>query len=268
MGTKKSAGFTIIETMLFLGISGLLIVTFIAGAGASINVQRYRDATETLKSVIQQQYADLTSVQNARDNNWSCGTTALPSNSGSVVQDRGQSECLLLGKYVRIEDDKISIYRVLGYQLASAAAGDINSLKNNYALNVSRVETDSSTLEWGTEIASPVKFNGASITNPPASRKVGILVIRSPDSGRIYTFSNEGNAVPDDENINPVSLSSMLVAGNTIPGQGKILLCVDSTGLLANDDRAVYIGSFAAGASAVELRTNDYMLSESTGDAC
>ncbi len=268
MGTHKLAGFTIIETMLFLGISGALIVAFIGGAAASINIQRYRDATETLKSVLQQQYADLTSVQNSRDDSWSCGATAAPSKSGPTSEYRGQSECTLLGKYVRIEDDAISIYKVIGFEKPGGDLNDIESLKNNYTLNVSKDEVETSDLEWDTQIGFPTRFNDSSVTDPGSNRKVGLLIIRSPDSGLIYTFNNEGGDVPDDAEINGTALSEMLIAGDSIPGQGKVLLCVNPNGLLATSDRGILINKFATGSSAVEIRTNDYMESEETGDKC
>ncbi|MDB5180635.1 MAG: hypothetical protein JWO54_393 [Candidatus Saccharibacteria bacterium] len=265
----KPAGFTIVETMLFLGISSVLIVALIASTGASVNIQRYRDAAETFKSVIQQQYADLTSVQNGRGDNWSCGSTAIPNTSGINADNRGQSNCILLGKYVRLEGEKISIYRVVGYKSsATSQPNDIKSLKNNYLLNVSGAEVDKSTQEWGAEIAYPRTINGSPNPAPITPRKMGILIVRSPDSGQIYTFTNAGTDVPDDLNIGPATFNSMLVAEPSTPGQGEQLICLSSGGFLEDDDRAVYISSFAATSSAIELRTNDYLSSIGSSTRC
>jgi type II secretory pathway pseudopilin PulG len=261
MGVRTLAGFTIIETMLFLGISGLLIVSLIAGTGASLNVQRYNDAVETFKSVLQQQYADLSNVQNDRDSNWSCESNAVPSTTGSTPTSRGQSDCILVGKYMRIEDNKISTYQVVGNQKSSptTSSNDILSLKNNYVLSVSRVNVDNSTLEWGTQIAYPATDGGSPYYKPTNPRKMSILFVRSPDSGQIYTLTNSDDLVPDDVNISSASLASMLVSGAGIPGQGSRLVCVDSGGLLNNGNRGIRIRSFAATASAIETVSNEYL---------
>jgi len=254
MGNIKQAGFTIIETMLFLGVSSLLIVLLIAGTGASINTQRYQDAAETFKLMLQQQYADVASVQNSRDDSWSCGASARPTNTGTVQDNRGQSKCVLLGKYVRLQDEKISIYRVVAYpRIATVQANDIDSLKANYTLNVSSDGVDMSTMEWGTKIAYP-KTGGGTI--PLAVRKMGILIVRSPDSGQVYTFTNRDSDVPNDGSINSASLTSMLVAGDSIPGQGERTICINSGGMFTTDDRSVRLVTYAASSGAVELQTN------------
>lgn len=270
MGTNKLAGFTIIETMLFLGISSFLIVALIASTGNSINIQRYNDAVETFKSVLQQQYSDVTSVQNSRNDNWSCGSTASPTTTSTVKDNRGQSSCSLVGKYIRIEDDKLSIYRVVAYENATTAnlANDIISLKDNYVLNVSQDDVDISTMEWGTRISYPITQGGAPYSMPQNPRKMGILIVRSPDSGQIYTFTNGDNDVPNDSSIGSANLESMLVAGSTIPGQSSRLICVNSSGLLANNDRAIQLGAFASGSSAVEMQTNDYLISQASAYKC
>jgi type II secretory pathway pseudopilin PulG len=252
MGNNRRAGFTIIETMLFLGVSSLLIVLLLTGTGAAINTQRYQDASESLKSLLQQQYADVNSVENSRDNTWSCGTSASPSNSGSTADNRGQSKCILLGKYVRLENEKISVYKVVAYQKATTVqANDIESLKANYNLNIAKDNVDKSTMEWGTQIAHPVNSGVA-----PNPRKVGILIIRSPDSGQIYTFTNSDSDVPADGTVGSVSLANMLIAGNSLPGQGARLICIDSGGMFATNDRGVYLLTYAASSGAVELQTN------------
>ena len=53
MKRVASRGFTIIEVMLFLAITGLLAVGVLATVGNSINVQRYRDAVVTLQTEVQ-----------------------------------------------------------------------------------------------------------------------------------------------------------------------------------------------------------------------
>ncbi|MES2631121.1 MAG: hypothetical protein V4611_04125 [Patescibacteria group bacterium] len=271
MGTHRLAGFTIIETMLFLAISGLLIVALIAGTGASLNIQRYRDATESFKSVLQQQYADIISVQNDRDNTWSCGGTAIPDSDAVTPQDRGQSDCMLIGKYVRVDSNEISIYRIIGYGSSSAGgADDIAALKSDYLLNVSGVdepEVDESELEWGTKIAWPaITETGAVHPAAGTPRTLGVLVLRSPSSGQIYTFTS--NDIPAKDAIGSLTFANMIVAGNAVPGQGAQLICIDSDGLYDGGDRAIYLSGYASGTSAVELRTNDYMQEQGILSRC
>lgn len=259
MGTHKFAGFTIIETMLFLGISSVLIVALIASTGNSVNIQRYRDSAESFKQVLQQQYADVISTQNGRTANWTCDSSAKATQTGSPGEGVGQSDCMLIGKYVRVENSQISIYRVLAYKNAPALGNDVSSLDNSYTLNISPTEQDNSTLEWGSQITWPVRVNNAANPQPQSPRRFGMLVVRSPDSGQVYTFTASDSDVPDVANIGPATFKNMIASGNTIPGQGAQTLCIDSGGFLSNNDRAVYIDSFASRSSAVELRTNDFM---------
>ena len=46
-------GFTIIEMMLFLAVSGAMAAGIMVGVGATVNAQRYRDATHSLVSFFQ-----------------------------------------------------------------------------------------------------------------------------------------------------------------------------------------------------------------------
>jgi len=267
MGNHKRAGFTIIETTLFLGISSFLIVALIASTGNSVNIQRYNDAVQTFKATLQQQYADVASVQNARDNNWTCDSGTLPTKTGTVSDNRGQSKCILVGKYVRLENEKISIYKVVAYDKDTfSRSDDVLSLKNNYRLSVLRDagDVEQTTLEWGAKISYPRTQGGAANTafaKPQNPRKLGMLVIRSPDSGQIYTFSNSDDEVPDDANINPAELAKVIVAGGFTSGeaQGARWICINSDGLLVNNSTAIQINAYASSASAIETQTNEFM---------
>ncbi len=207
MGTQLTRGFTILETILFLAITGLMVVTMIAITGASINIQRYTDAAETFKSQLQDQYSDVTSVQNSRDSTWSCDATARPVESGN--EQRGQSGCMLVGRYVRIEGSDITLYNVLARQTSQSQTGnDVERMKNSFIFNVDTTAIENKTMEWGTSLAWPSAGTGSQ--SPTTPRSLGILILRSPLSGQIYTFTSSTVATPKDT-TGPTTLGDMIV---------------------------------------------------------
>lgn len=274
MGTRASLGFTVIETVLFLGITGLLVLGVLIGVGNNVNEQRYRDAAETFKSVVQSQYASVTNVQNGRSSQYVCNSVAGVVDA-PVGQQPGQSSCFIIGKYVRIEKGEIDSYTIL----ATARTGvtptdtrDITLLKEAYTINLSRAEVESKEMEWGTEIATPVP-TGSPASTATTPRSIGLLIIRSPDSGQVYTFVS--NTVPtksDIESLNPLTppkfLSDMLITGKTTPGQAEQIVCVESSGLFTNRQMALYIAPYASGSSAIELVSNDTLTDRGAGVSC
>lgn len=252
MGARISSGFTIIETMLFLAVTGLLIMGALIGTGTALSNQRYRDSVETFKNLVQAQYAELNSIKNDRSDAWACGASAKP-----VAGDeyRGQSDCLIVGRYMVINEGDISIFNVLAREkaVATTKSPDIEVLKDNYTYNVAD-GVENRTMEWGTKIAWPSAGTGS--RTPTTPRTIGVLFMRSPDSGRVYTFSND--TVPlEAEAINSATFTSMMTEGDAIPGQGQRTMCVASSGGILGGDRAVFIGSSASTASAVEVRSNE-----------
>jgi len=249
MGAHRQQGFTIIETMLVLAITGMLVAGVFVGIGTSINVQRYRDSVQTFKNVLQTQYAEITSVRSDRNDQWSCNAQAATSDTGATA--RGQSDCVLLGRLVTVNAADITVYSVVGLErINPTTADDITSLRTNYTLNVSTVEVDRSSLEWGAAIAWPSTGSGS--RDPTTPRSLSILFIRSPDSGQVYTFTS--NDAPDTPG--PQSLAVMVVAGNQVPGQGQRTVCITSNDLLVNDDHSVFIAGFASVPNAIEATTN------------
>lgn len=248
MGTHLKAGFTIIETTLVLGITGALVIGIFMGVGTQINVQRYRDSVESFKNLLQEQYSELASIRNDRANSWSCNGSAQTSQASPEV--RGQSDCVMLGRLLTVQSKNIKQYTVLGSESLTPTAGlnDIASLRNNYTLNVSSVVVEEDVLEWNASAANPAPSGNST------PRDLSILFIRSPDSGQIYTFTSNTVAVTPG----PVSLRNMLIAGNTVPGQGQQTICVNANNPLINDSLGVYMASYAAGPSAFEIRSNEY----------
>jgi len=258
MGSSNKNGFTLIETMLFLAITGALVVAVLIGTGASINVQRYRDSVTSLKSLIQKQYSDVLNVQNQlTPTNISCGSDAIVGTTGTVVP-RGQSDCVIMGKYITINGSDVTTSTVIGHTNGAATSdlSDINLIKS-YNLSTLDSSTETSQLEWGTQIAWPKSGSGAK--DPQTPRSIAILVIRSPQNGQNYTFTGDDITVP---------LKSLIVAGASNPGQGQRTVCLASSGLTNNNDMAISIGAYAASSSDIESRSNSVNLSLGVDSQC
>lgn len=261
MGTQSTRGFTIIETMLFLAISGVLIVAMIAGTGASINIQRYRDAVETFKAMLQEQYSELSSVHNDRDNSWSCNDQAQTEQDAGQV--RGQSGCMLMGRYLAIDASTITTHSIVGVQTSSSTSGtDIDKLRTNYQLAPSTLSSETLTMEWATQIAWPSVNSGVTRALPTTPRTIAILFLRSPDSGQIFTFTSDNAPIQPS----PQNLVSMIVAGRTTPGQAEQTICIDSNGLFVTSESSVFINAYATGPTSIETRSNDFIQSLQPGD--
>lgn len=189
MGTNKRAGFTVIEVMLFLAVTGLLAASVLVGSGIAINQQRYRDSVSSLQSYIQQQYSKVTSVANDRDQNWTCDSngnvTAAP--NVSAGEPRGTTNCVILGRFITVDASgtNLTTSNVVGYEIPNATtqASDIAEIANNYKLGISPIDQDAQVVSWGAQIVKP------KTTTP---QPLSILIVRSPLSGSIVTFTQDG----------------------------------------------------------------------------
>ena len=59
-GARRASGFTIIEVMLSLAISGMVLVGALLGVSSTISRNRYRDVVESTAALLRNQY-DLVS---------------------------------------------------------------------------------------------------------------------------------------------------------------------------------------------------------------
>lgn len=248
-----SQGFTIVETMLVLAVTGVLIATLLVGVGTTIHVQRYQDAVVSLKSLLQSQYSMVDDVTNDRTGSWSCSASAVPVQAQNGTSP-GQSDCVLLGRYVSIVDGDVHTASIVGYETATTAGvDDVATIKGNYTLGISPSSVETSTLEWGSKIAWPSSGSGAK--SPTSPRALSMLIVRSPDSGTSYTFTSD--TVYDVATVNSTNLKDMMITStSSVPGQLERTLCVDPDGVAVPDVMAVYIGQAASGPSAIETRTN------------
>lgn len=95
-------GFTIIETMLFLALTGLMLVGAMVGIGTNLTHSRYRDSVEDVAAMIRSQYDQVSRVQiNKRDDAGVCDIIAGDKTYSIKDQDlnkgRGRSNCDVYG---------------------------------------------------------------------------------------------------------------------------------------------------------------------------
>lgn len=230
MKTQVSKGFTIIEVMLFLAITGALAVGILVGSGAAIGQQRYRDSVNSLKGFLQDQYSEITSVVNGDQDKPVC-----TQNGDTVTLDitkqqaRGTSDCLLMGRFILIEPTKLTAYNVIGQPHEDTAGSDDTAALKTYALTFTDPETED--VSWGAKIVKPKTLEGMTTS---------VLIVRSPLSGAILTYIQDGDQKP----------ATLLNNTNMVQKD----FCVDSQGLSAMGHRlAVRIRAAATGQSGVEI---------------
>lgn len=258
MSTSRNTGFTIIETMLFLGISGLLVVALLVGTGASINTQRYRDSVNTFMSFLQQQYTEVNNVSNERGGDWSCGSDGAKAKQGDgLVVPRGQSDCFIAGKLITVnKDGVITTLPVTGLQTGTAEGSDISKLLSNYLFGLSTVGEQKTSLEWDAKLSWPVEGAGDNSKAAGTPRAIWILIVRSPDSGSTYTFTYDPSVDGDTpiENMTSDFIKTQIIKPDS--SQMSRTICVDSaSGIPPGNKLAVYINANASNGSAIETRS-------------
>ena len=231
MRTQRKSGFTIIEVMLFLAITGALTVAILVGSGVAIGQQRYRDSVNSFKGLIQEQYSQIANVVNSDDRNALCSR----SGSGLIFNDeapqaRGTSNCLIIGRFLLIDGTTTSVYNVVGEPPLSSS-GDDTTVLSQYSLALRSEETQQ--VSWGARIVAPGS-NVDSLTS--------VLIVRSPVSGAVITYILDGD--------HRLSITEMLASDNMQQKE----FCIDSDGGSAMANRlAVRINARAANQSAIEI---------------
>ncbi|MBO4855288.1 hypothetical protein J5500_02690 [Candidatus Saccharibacteria bacterium] len=213
-------GFTIIETMLFLALTGLMLVGALIGIGSNLARQRYKDSVQDIVTMIRNQYDYVTRVQiDSRVGNDMCeivadSASATFTNPGKNL-GRGRSMCNIYGVAIifglddgtldsagtivqstsilgmdinTFEDIQRVAYPMVDPLETIAAMPDQQLLKNlklnNILERVHKCEAvnvlEYKKLNWGSKVEDVVKDR---------IKKGIVLIIRSPRDGTVHTFT-------------------------------------------------------------------------------
>jgi Tfp pilus assembly protein FimT len=238
MAVATQRGFTIVETMIFLGISGLLLVGLLAGTTVAIQRQRYSDSVNTTQSFIQQQYGEALNVVNTRAGAEACNSSnvVVPAGSGSA-EAPGTSPCLVLGRALDVEANGSDIiaYHVVGRPIAGEDDPNLTDdqlLQQYQPTLVKTIGANDYEVPWGAKISSMRQA-----ARGPVNR---LLILRSPRSGVLYTYAY--NSVTGQANAS----SGISVVNRSSP----VAICIQSADFVAST--SVVSVSMAGGPEAVK----------------
>lgn len=245
MKANYQAGFTIVEVMLFLAITGLMAVVMLGGWTTMINTQRYNDSVRTYQAFLQQQYNLVYNVQSERDGGLECdaGGVSAPPGGGSF---RGQTNCLIIGRYLHVQNGTdIDVYPIYGVEPASSTPLANSDLESFEQYNLQRVTDNSGMIDskfvipWGT-----------AIINAPTNTdrlNYNIVIIRSPLTGIVHTYAER---IPNNTTLRPVD--ELVDTTN----EDETVMCLDPGTAFSGGGRAVVIKKGASSQSFIETRTS------------
>lgn len=246
----QSAGFTIIETILFLGITGLLALTLLGGWTTMINTQRYKDSVKTVQSFLQQQYNLVYNVENAKaadDEGPFCVVNG--SNEPEFVTSgvaRGQSNCIQMGRLVNISGGSdIRSYAIVGIDIADdTTTTDATSIRGRNPIIVQdqlSLSDSELTVPWQARIV-----NRAS--QGRTQQDVALAIIRSPLTGSVHTYAvtTAGGNLPTD-------LDAVVQVAN----EREVNLCMDPETAFSGNRIGVAVRARASAQSFVQIIQDD-----------
>ncbi len=242
MATKtQTYGFTIVEVVLFLAISGALAIGIIGSAMVGINMQRYSDSVTSFKAEVQTQFSRTYSVSNPRsDSDSSC---EIDSDESTEL---GTTECLILGRILTVDiDGQVTAANLISTQKEDVINSSDTDEQQLASLEpaIDTVGLETSSMAWDTRIT-----NGSNIG------PVSLVILRAPSTGNVHSYVRHGvayEAVPSEPINRFERFVEDLQSGN-ITSSDPQYMCVDESGYVTSGMRAVVLQPFASGPANVD----------------
>ena len=234
MKQRHTAGFTIIEVVLFLAISGVLAVGLLVGIGSAIQQQQYRDAVQSYVGFLRGQYAQVLAVQNDRPDDQVCPIEGV---SGSTI--KGRSDCFVVGRYIATTGpvDNNDGRKYQAWPVYGAKIGD--TWRYGYRAG------DATEYEVGWGAKTRFSHQGASSAN------IAILMYRDPDNGSVVVKSD--SATYPENRIGDLFRGTTDSSDANINQFGDREICIYDTGWLVAQRQSVQLSSYAGSADAITL---------------
>lgn len=245
-------GFTIIEVVLVITISGLMAAGIMIGVSSSINRQQYRDSVQSFAAFLRSEYSKVINVENNREKIDGTACSML----GATNASRGQSDCVIVGRYIQTEGDVNNNYgkSYASYAVYARKVGGDWRYARTDGKGVNKNDITKYDMDWS------AKSKFSNMANNKAN--IAILMYRDPDNGNIIIRTNAGRY---HEGVGSVGMTDF-VKGNTEAGHSGDIqfsgreICVYDDKWMVGERLSVFLNSRSGSSSAITV--------EPSGDGC
>lgn len=280
---RVKKGFTIIEVVLFLAISGALFAMVMTGVSTSTARRRYTDSVNDVVEQIKNAYSATINVENIRvkdeDSSFFCSLSSAYNGMGGLAPDSkisntndnypGRSRCAVYGQVITFGEQnntRINRYDIIGVaevgkyndidptasdellQALKTVGANIVTLKqNNNAMTSCSVSLAGTTSSYLPQWDAKIEYTSADRN----LYKGAVMIARSPISGTVHTFFYTDQSDIAKENTNTLEVQNWLsfnstpkVCGGFYNANGVFVTEAINTGKWRNDkDLDICIGS-------------------------
>lgn len=199
-GQTSQNGFTVIEVLLFLAISGVLLAGALLGVNASINNSRFNDAANSTVSFMQRVYAEVQGGRNSRNNALGC-VGGVVNTTGTTA---GMTNCVILGRLIQFDvgGSMTESRYIIGRDNSTQPSDDTAAVLAAAPAPVSRSNGpfEEFSVPWSVELDT-MRRGGTDVNY--------LAIVRSPASERILIYSFQGAD-------NLTSLNSSHISNSTL----------------------------------------------------
>jgi len=249
MNRHAQQGFTIIELLFFVVISGMLTVALLVGWTVTVNAQNYKDSARSFAVALQDQYDGAANVTIDRDADYQCQRDTATSVkvtevAGGSQFSRGSSDCVVMGKYIYLSNGNVTTRPVLGIQpgagipLPATDKAIIQAYSPTVlSEGITSIPISSFTVPWSTQ----PYLKGTPMTQ---TMNMVMVIVQSPVTGTLYTYHamvTSGAPLP--------SVRTVVSSGS----QSELMLCLNPDAVVGQGTLAVRLDANASSSEAVSV---------------
>jgi type II secretory pathway pseudopilin PulG len=220
---RRQNGFTIIEVLMFLAVSGLLLMGMLATLNGSINNSRFNDAVNSTTSFLQSQYGEVTTGRNSRLTTLGCVNGVV----NATPSTAGMTNCVIMGRLLAfsVGNSSITSSYIVGKDNTAVSSGDTAAVVAATPVIAAGNTDETYSIPWSTQI-NTMKSNGVDVNY--------LAIIRSPVSERVLLYSFQGAA-------NLTSLTNLLIKDSNL--NQPVDVCLRDSGIILGRVGYVRIGA-------------------------